>query len=83
MKVWLIVMDDHRCDPAYMVMSTKEKAQEAVKEIIEANYEREGEDWYDCYDRTKEECIEQLSYSNGEDYVHGIEIEVDNLALAH
>lgn len=82
MKVWLIVMDDHHTDPAYMVMSTKEKAQEAVKEIIEANYERE-DGWYDCYGLTKEECIEQLSYSNGDDYVRGIEIEVGKLALVH
>lgn len=82
MKVWLIVMDDHRCDPAYMVVSTKEKAQEAVKEIIEANYER-GDGWYDCDGRTKEECIEQLNYGNDEDYVRGIEIELNELRLFH
>lgn len=80
MKVWLIVMDDHHCDPAYMVMSTKEKAQEAVKEIIEANYERE-DGWYDCDGRTKEECIEQLGYNNGEDYVYAVEVELDELRL--
>lgn len=82
MKVWLIVMDDHHCDPAYMVMSTKEKAQEAVKGIIEANYEH-GDEWFDCYGRSKEECIEQLDYDNDEDYVRGIEVELDKLRLFH
>lgn len=83
MKIWLIVVDDHHCDPAYMIMPTKEKAQEAMREILETNYERESEDWYDCYGNSKEECIEQLFYSNGDDYVSGIEIEVGKLALVH
>lgn len=82
MKVWLIVMDDRHCDPAYMVMSTKEKAQEAVKEIIEANYEREDE-WFDYYGRTKDECVEQLNYGNDEDYVHAVEVELNELRLFH
>lgn len=83
MKIWLVVVDDHHCDPAYMVMPTKEKAREAVREVIEANYTVKGEEWYDCYDRTKEECVEQLDYSNGEDYIHGVEIEVGELRLVH
>lgn len=84
MKVWLIVMDDHRCDPAYMVMSTKEKAQEAVKEIIEANYCREGEkNWCDCYGRTKEECVKALSYESDDDVVRCVEINLDDIYLYH
>ena len=57
MKVWLIVMDDHRCDPAYMVMSTKEKAQEAVKEIIEANYISDITE----VDEISERCIHEIA----------------------
>ena len=81
--VWLIVVDDHHGDPAYMVMPTKEEAQNAVREVIEANYKGEDNDWYDCDDRTEEECIEQLGYCNGTDYVRGIEIEVGKLALTY
>lgn len=83
MKVWLIVVDDHHGDPAYMVMSTKEKAQKAMREILETNYERDGEEWYDCYGNSKKECIKKLFYSNGEDYVCSIDVELDKLQLVH
>ena len=76
-KIWLIVVDDHRSGPEYVAASTVEKAEDLMRQILEANY-CHGEEFYDALERTKEECIKEHEWQGFDDFVNIVEIELDS-----
>lgn len=78
-SVYLIIVDDHSSGPEYLIMSTKEKAREAMRAILLENYREEDGTVMDECGHDINTCLRDLFYGNGEDYVVAIKVKVDSM----
>ena len=75
-KIYLIIVDDTIGDARYAVFDDIEEARKGLVSAIKG-YTKNG--FYDIKGRTLEECIEELDWGDGENYVTHQELELNNL----
>ena len=79
MNVWFI--QQHRSDQdntSILIYSTREGAEKAVHKYIK-DYLSEGYDFKDFYGRTKNQCLKELNFDDGNDnWIAGDKIEADH-----
>lgn len=82
-NVWLIVVEDHHCDPEYFVASSQEKAEKMMLDILEENYVDEDGCFYDELNRTAVCCAAEHNWNGDGDYVRIVEMELDSPYFAN
>lgn len=77
-NVWLIIVEDHRCDPEYFITSTQAKAEKMMLDILEKNYVDSDGCFYDELNRTAVRCAAEHSWNGDGDYVRIVKMELDS-----